>query len=424
MDSRISQLLNLRTITAVIGRALDRSVENASPFMTAAAILGFAAHPVFYIIWKYIYPQPYENLGLRLLGSLLCLPFIFRHYWPGWAARLLPITFQLVVLYNIPFFFTYFMIRNDFNLIWVFSTVGAAFLLTMLVDWKTAAVMLGLGSLFWMSYGSAYKSTQDMAIYIQYSLIMLFPLLFGGIFNFKLQQYRKKQHEFEHRLRQMTNQNSAMMQEQTLLLSHFLSNTIVARLRQFQRKFDLNTAINLITRQEERFCAIMEADIRNFTKLFGRETELVVAQLINTCFTEITTIGQDLAVIKPVGDALFMYSDDQSGKEHTVNNILALAIFFANSIDEINNHLAERGEAPLNFGIAVHAGDAIYGNLASNTLIDPTIIGLNVNKTARMEELTKAPELQERVGLNAIIISDEVLETSQELIQQTALMEV
>jgi class 3 adenylate cyclase len=184
----------------------------------------------------------------------------------------------------------------------------------------------------------------------------------------------------------------------------------VAKLRQFQRKFDLDTAIKLITKQEERFCAIMEADIRNFTKLFGHESEMMVAQLINQCFTDITRIGQDLAVIKPVGDAIFMYSDDETGRDTAVVNILSLAIFFVNSIEEINKQLVSQGNEPLNFGIAVHAGSAIYGNLASNTLIDPTIIGLNVNKTARMEELTKISSIREIVGINAIILSEEIVE--------------
>ncbi|NVM56984.1 MAG: hypothetical protein HWN51_02530, partial [Desulfobacterales bacterium] len=55
----------------------------------------------------------------------------------------------------------------------------------------------------------------------------------------------------------------------------------------------------------------------------------------------------------------------------------------------------------------VHAGEVIYGNLASESLIDPTIIGVDVNETARLEELTKLPEIQHLIGINAILISKE-----------------
>jgi class 3 adenylate cyclase len=215
-----------------------------------------------------------------------------------------------------------------------------------------------------------------------------------------------------------------MMQEQNRLLSLFLSNTIVARLRHFQKKFGFEKALSRITRQEKRFCGIMEADIRNFTKMFGHESELEVAQLISRCFTEITDIGQDLAVIKPVGDALFMYCDDEYGQENTVPNILALAVFFVHSLGKVNEVLAARGKDPLNFGIAVHAGEAVYGNLASDTLIDPTIIGVDVNKTARLEEMTKYQEVQDIIGINAILLSAEAAQLGQSFVSQQLLIPV
>ena len=405
-----------------LDRTLVRSVENASPFMGSAAWLGLFGHPIFYVVWWNLFPQPYENLPLRLLGSLLCLPFVFRHYWPPRLIRFLPLGFHIAVIYNIPFFFTYFLIRNEFSQVWIFSTLGAAFLLTLLVEWRTALVFFAGWGFFLLGFSFSTAGGFNHTDFLQYLVIFLFPLVFGSIFNHKLQRYRKMQASFEKRLRKITNENSRMMQEQNLLLSHFLSNTIVAKLRKFQRKFDLDTAIKLITKQEERFCAIMEADIRNFTKMFGHESEVMVAQQITQCFTEITTIGQDLAVIKPVGDAIFMYSDDETGRENAVANILSLAIFFVNSVEGINRQLESHGHAPLNFGIAVHAGSAIYGNLASDTLIDPTIIGLNVNKTARMEELTKIPRIRKMVGINAIILSEEVVEYGRGLLDPDALI--
>ena len=390
-----------------VSNSLALSVKNAGPFMPTAALLAVIAHPLFYVIWRYVFPQPYENLPLRLVGSLLAVPILFRDRWPEKLVKYLPVYFHVAVFYNLPFIFSFLLIKNDFSQVWVLSTVGAAFVLTFLLEWRAVAVLYIIGVLFGGIYGFATADNIADAASLKYVVILLFPLVFGAIFSYQLQRYRAIQSKLEKRIRKISEQNAKMIQEQNQLLSLFLSNTIVARLRQFQKRFGLDAAISMITRQEKRFCGIMQADIRNFTKIFGHESELVVAQLVRRCFTKITAVGQDLAVIKPVGDCLFIYSDDVSSKENAALNILSLAVFFVHSLAKVNQLLVTRGDEPLNFGIAVHVGEVIYGNLASDTLIDPTIIGVDVNKTARLEELTKAPEVQRLIGINAILISEE-----------------
>jgi len=407
-----------------IRNSLDLSLKNASPFLTTAAMLAVIAHPLFYIIWRYAYPQPYENLPIRLVGSILAVPFLFKDRWPEKTVRFQPLLFQITVVYNLPFVFSFFLIMNGFSQVWVLSCLGAAFVLTVLLDWRTATTYVILGTVLSGIYTIVLHGSAAFAVYLKYVVIFMFPLVFGGIFNFKLQRYRNMQREFEKRLRKIADQNAKMTQEQNQLLSFFLSNTIISRLGQLRKRFDLETALAMITGQEQRFCGMMEADIRNFTKMFVHESEIEVAQLVHRCFTEITDIGQDLTVIKPVGDSIFMYCDDKNGRENTVPNILALAIFFVHSVEEINRLLVSRGGTPFNFGIAVHAGEAIYGNLAADTLIDPTIIGINVNKTARLEELTKVPEVRNLIGINAIIISKEAARYGQSFISRRLLIPI
>lgn len=412
LDARLGRLLLRGWLGA--RRSLARSAETAEPFMVTAGVLGLAGQPLFYLIWRFVFPQPYEDLTVRMIGAALCVPLIFRERWPERLMGMRPLYWVLTVFYNLPFLFSYFLLQNDLSQVWLLSMIGGMFVLTFLVELSTAIVLFATGT--GLAYGlhalqggpASVRSDLLHGDYLQNLVIVLFPLVFGGIINYQLQKYRVLQRNFERRLRNITTQHSKVVQEQNNLLSRFLSNVIVSRLRRFQTKHGLDEAINMITRQEKRFCGIMQADVRNFTKMFGREPEIEVAQLIRRCFTEITEIGQDLAVIKPVGDSIFVYTDDEHGRQNAVFNILALAIFFVHSLEKTNRILTSAQSRGLNFGIGVHAGEVIYGNLASETLIDPTIIGINVNKTARLEELTKAPAVRDAVGPNAIIFSDEI----------------
>jgi class 3 adenylate cyclase len=409
----------------VVVRIMAASVEIAAPFMVTAALLGVFAFPLFYVVWSHVFPQPYENLWLRLGGSLLCLPLVFKDRWPERLTRFVPVYWQLTILYTLAFFFSYLALRNGMNQVWLLSMIAAAFVLTFLVEWRSAILLFALGSaLAWLVYQKSDQNPVQFGFYLQHLVIFLFPLTFGGIINHKLQQYRRMQSAFDKRLRHITNENARMMHEQNKLLSRFLSNTIVTRLWQSQRKHGLDHAIAAITRQEKRFCGIMQADVRNFTKLFGHESEIEIAQLIRRCYTEITEIGQDLAVIKPIGDCIFMYSDDLSGRQNAVVNILALGVFFVDSVERVNRLLVTQGISTLNFGIGMHAGEVIYGNLASDTLIDPTIIGIHVNMTARLEELTKVPAVKALIGNNAIILSEEIAEYGRNFLPPGALLPI
>lgn len=409
----------------VVARILAASVEIAAPFMVTAALLAVFAFPLFYVVWRYVFPQPYENLWLRLGGSLLCLPLVFKDRWPERLARFLPVYLQLTIFYSVPFLFSYLALRNGMNQVWLLSTIAGVFVMTFMVEWRSAIVLFALGSaLAWLVYRESGENPVRFAYYVQHLVIFLFPLTFGGIINHKLQRYRQAQSAFDKRLRDISNENARTMHEHSQLLSRFLSNTIVTRLWQSQRQHGLDHAIAAITRQEKRFCGILQADVRNFTKMFGHESEIEIARLIRSCYADITEIGQDLAVIKPIGDCIFMYSDDLTGRQNAVVNILALGVFFVDSVERVNRLLVTQGMSPLNFGIGMHAGDVIYGNLASDTLIDPTIIGIHVNMTARLEELTKVPAVRALIGNNAIILSEEIAEYGRNFLPRDALMPI
>ena len=74
------------------------------------AAIGF---PLYYVIWQVWFPQPYENLPLRVLGSVIFVPIVFVRLWPEFLKRLFPLYWYLALLFALPFFFTFMLLKNN-----------------------------------------------------------------------------------------------------------------------------------------------------------------------------------------------------------------------------------------------------------------------------------------------------------------------
>lgn len=391
-----------------IVRALTRSAQYAEPFMVTLAIIGIVGNPLFYLVWTLLIPQPFESIWLRLAVSAVCVPIALHKRWPPALRRWLPLYWHLALLIAVPFQFSLFMFLNQYALPWVLTVIAGTFLITFFMHWALAVGLYVTGTT--LAYGAFLLSGhEDLTVKIprEIFVVYLFTLFVGSAVNLRLQRSREAEAAMDRRLRTLAGQNAALMRERNDLLGHFLNNTVIERLRSFEDRYGLAEALTRMTRHERRFCALMQADIRSFSKMFDGENELQVAQLIAQCYSEITSIGQDLAVLKPVGDCIFLYSDIEQSREDAVLNVFSLACVFVQSVERVNETAQSLQASPMNFGIALHAGEVVYGNLASETLIDPTVMGLNVNLTARLEELTKVPAVQDRLGANGLLMSEE-----------------
>jgi len=73
-------------------KAID-IVEHAEPNLGIIGLFGILGYPIYYLIWTYIFPQPYENLPLRMLCALICLPWVFYRNLPKEWKKLFPVYF-------------------------------------------------------------------------------------------------------------------------------------------------------------------------------------------------------------------------------------------------------------------------------------------------------------------------------------------
>jgi two-component system, CAI-1 autoinducer sensor kinase/phosphatase CqsS len=114
--------------------------------MRAAAFIGVFGFPIFYFVWAYILPQPYESILLRSIGTGLCLVLAAANWWPARArAYLVPFSY-FTFLYCLPFFFTLMLLFNHSNATWQMSTLAALIYVVLLYDLLNAIIVLVVGS--------------------------------------------------------------------------------------------------------------------------------------------------------------------------------------------------------------------------------------------------------------------------------------
>jgi adenylate cyclase len=165
--------------------------------------------------------------------------------------------------------------------------------------------------------------------------------------------------------------------------------------------------------------AIMICDLRDFTKISDNWPRDDVIDLLNNYFDAMSDpiARHGGEILKFIGDGLLaIFPLDRPNACANLLRAVTEARLAMAALNERNNGT---GRAPLNYGIGVHVGDVMYGNIGSTTRLDFTVIGPAVNMASRLETLTKqigkpvllsrdfaelvTPEFElERVGQHAV----------------------
>lgn len=135
--------------------------------------------------------------------------------------------------------------------------------------------------------------------------------------------------------------------------------------------------------------AIMICDLRDFTKISDNWPRDDVIDLLNDYFD---AMSEPIArhggeILKFIGDgllAIFPLSAPDA-----CANLLHAVTEARGAMAALNERNSTTSRAPLNYGIGVHVGDVMYGNIGSTTRLDFTVIGPAVNMASRLEALTK-----------------------------------
>ncbi|HEV3498917.1 MAG TPA: adenylate/guanylate cyclase domain-containing protein [Bradyrhizobium sp.] len=134
--------------------------------------------------------------------------------------------------------------------------------------------------------------------------------------------------------------------------------------------------------------AIWLSDMRSFTTLAERLPPQALVDLLNQYFDcqVPAIIDRGGEILKFMGDgllAIFPLSDGGKPRE-VCSRALDSAREARARLDDLN---ARRPEAPIRFGLALHLGQVMYGNIGGGNRLDFTCVGPAVNLAARLEKV-------------------------------------
>jgi adenylate cyclase len=151
---------------------------------------------------------------------------------------------------------------------------------------------------------------------------------------------------------------------------------------------------------EDIHAVIWLCDLRGSTPLADKLPRSAFLELLNDYFECMAgaVMANDGEVLKFIGDAMLaifpiggISDHPERCPEHmrACNAAVAAAREALRRMAELNQRRADRAEAALRFGIALHLGDVTYGNVGAPGRLDFTVIGPAVNEAARLEAMCK-----------------------------------
>ncbi|MBL0372068.1 adenylate/guanylate cyclase domain-containing protein [Rhizobium sp. KVB221] len=135
--------------------------------------------------------------------------------------------------------------------------------------------------------------------------------------------------------------------------------------------------------------AIMICDLRDFTTLSSLWPRDYVIDLLNGYFDAISGPIEEHGgeILKFMGDGLLAVFP--LSVPTACGDLLSAIKAGRAAMAALNEKSAEKGHPHLGYGVGVHLGEVMYGNIGSQKRLDFTVIGPAVNLASRLETLTK-----------------------------------
>lgn len=135
--------------------------------------------------------------------------------------------------------------------------------------------------------------------------------------------------------------------------------------------------------------AIWQCDLRGFTSFAERFPRDVVLESLNRFFETIAAPLENHGgeILKFIGDGILGIFPLE--EQAACQRALRAAMEARDLMRALNTERQRDGLEPLRFGLSLHVGDVMYGNIGTASRLDFTVIGPAVNLAARLQQLTK-----------------------------------
>jgi adenylate cyclase len=170
---------------------------------------------------------------------------------------------------------------------------------------------------------------------------------------------------------------------------------------------------------QERYLVCMFVDMRGSTKLAEKRLPFDTVFIVNRFLAAVSQ-----AVIacggKPnqfIGDGELALFGLDCDPQTACRQALQAAHLIAANIDELNGALAHDLPDPIRFGVGIHGGEVIIGDIGYRDHMVFTALGDAVNVAARLQDMTKA------LGCE-VIVSDELCRTADLALETLPLQDV
>ena len=139
--------------------------------------------------------------------------------------------------------------------------------------------------------------------------------------------------------------------------------------------------------------ALWFSDLRDFTHLTETLSADEILEMLNEYFEFIAAAvnARGGEILRFIGDAMLIVFpiDDNMCDRTACNAAIDAAIDAQNTLETLNHRRRRHGQPEIRFGVGLNIGEVIYGNVGAPDRLDFTVMGPAVNRTARLESMTK-----------------------------------
>lgn len=158
---------------------------------------------------------------------------------------------------------------------------------------------------------------------------------------------------------------------------------------------------------QERYLVSMFVDMRDSTKLAEKrlpfDTVFIVNRFLGAVSQAVIACGGEPNQF--VGDGMLALFGLSADPKAACRQALEAAAVISANVDELNRFLRQDLHEPIRFGIGIHAGEVIVGDIGYSGHMVFTALGDAVNVAARLQDMTKI------LGCE-LIVSEEVCRTA------------